>query len=329
MARLVRFCEVTVGGVFLVAAILKALDIPAFAIQIRHYGIEFDSTGLQMLAYGVAGIEAALGAAFLARVHFGRTVTTAMLILLVAMTALIAYGWMYHGLNDCGCFGKYVPMTPGVSILKNVILALVVVFIQVARSSKAMSTDSAGLPTEIVRHQVTIVTACLVAVLAAGMYGKATATPVWDPHVPIEKDTGRPFAQFRFEYGGRLIDLGEGRHVVGLLSATCDHCMGEVPALNELAMFPEVSVVALMLGNEDELRQFRASTSPEFPTHLIDVVSFFSFFGSGSQEVPPKFFLVEHGAPVNSWNGKAPAIEELIMFLHQTHGGDLTKTDQE
>jgi hypothetical protein len=142
-----------------------------------------------------------------------------------------------------------------------------------------------------------------------GTNGNPTAT------ADSKKTMDRPFARFHFTTQGQVIDLAKGRHIVALLSASCDHCMGEVPALNDLVGLGDPPVIALMLGDNKEVQAFREATHPDFSTEPIEALVFFDFFGSGPEEVPPKFFLVDDGIPLKSWKGRAPSIEEIVQFV--------------
>jgi hypothetical protein len=63
----------------------------------------------------------------------------------VVFTGLIIYAWIYKNLQDCGCFGKYLKMTPGWSVLKNaVVLGLIALAWRDAGARKASATVSSA-----------------------------------------------------------------------------------------------------------------------------------------------------------------------------------------
>jgi hypothetical protein len=93
---------------------------------VSYYGIVRTPWVVIGIALGAVTLETGLGGGLL----IGRARTRCLLALvaglLVFFSLLIAYAWAFQGLKDCGCFGKYLKMTPGVSILKNLILLALV-----------------------------------------------------------------------------------------------------------------------------------------------------------------------------------------------------------
>ena len=110
------------GVVFILSAVLKALDLTAFAVQISYYDIVREPWIVWSIALAMIGLEAMLGLAMLTGVWLRWVTLPAVLALLVGFTGLLGWAWAFTDLEDCGCFGKYLPMTPGESILKNGVL---------------------------------------------------------------------------------------------------------------------------------------------------------------------------------------------------------------
>ena len=319
--RFLRSSEIILGLVFLAGACGKALDMDSFAIQIRHYGLDMDIATLRLPAYGTTVIEAFLGAALVAGIRLRGTVAAITAVMLVGFSALIAYGWAFHGLKDCGCFGKFMPMTPGVSILKNVVLFAMSIAAFILARGKHASEPDAGSRRGFQPMQIAVAIACLAAVGGSGIYGKATAAPVKVPGIAAASQVevnAAPFAKFTLEYYGQQIDLGKGLYLVALLSSTCEHCKGEVPALNELLNNPELPVVALMDGTDQEYADFQAETFPEFPSRLIDRLDFYNILDAAVP--PPMFFLIRDGRIEKKWKETTPTPDELAQVTAASAG---------
>jgi hypothetical protein len=122
-----------------------------------------------------------------------------------------------------------------------------------------------------------------------------------------------PLASYSFEFEGQTIDLGTGEYLVAMLSATCEHCQAAVEVLNTLASQPGAPrIVALMLGNEQEMDEFRTVTSPEFPNHAIDALQFMNLIGNE----PPRFYIVRDGKEQSHLDVLDPTPDDLLRLVH-------------
>jgi len=319
--HLSRCTECVVGLVFLASAILKALDVQSFALQISYYGVLRDPAAVRVIALVVVGVESLIGAMLLVNSRWevgssagsrGRLRTIPIVphalavILLIGFTGLIAYAWAFEGLEDCGCFGKFIKLSPGPSIIKNLLMLLLLVVAWGAGRGKSRE-EPVALAARMLRTAIIVVCAALI--VALGVYET--------PGEPIRQsgqssDPPRPFAQFRVEVDGQSWDLGQGEYLVAMLSTTCEHCVAMVSALNRMVETPGLPpVIGLMLGDEDTLTEFRKQAEPHFPTVLVDALKFVSFIG----KVPPRLFYVRDGREVQFWDNEAPSPSDLLGIM--------------
>jgi uncharacterized membrane protein YphA (DoxX/SURF4 family) len=309
MKQFVRFLEILLGLVFVLGAVTKALDIDAFANQIKHYGFDFDLRLLRFPAIAAIAVETVLGSLMVAGLRFRGVVAIATSLLLLVFSGLIAYGWAFYGLKDCGCFGAYLSLSPGPSILKNAVMIAVAVtiFVYDRRSVDPELTPLNVRRTRLLRAAV--IFACVVSVIGTGIYSGA----VLDSPPPPPTNTTAPFAQFKFSIEGKDFDLSTGIYFVAILSATCDHCQDEVPAVNELMILPDCPVIGIMLGSNEEIDVFRQKTMPQFPTARVESLVFFELFGLG--ESAPKFCIIVDGKAIKTWSHKAPTFDECLSLV--------------
>ncbi len=109
---------------------------------------------------------------------------------------------------------------------------------------------------------------------------------------------------------GAPLSLATGQYLVALLNSTCEHCMATVPAINLLALRPDVpTVVALMQEPEaGTLDTFLSDTSAAFPAlSLGNDMKFLDFI----KTAPPRFTLINDGRPIKSWESYPPTAEDL------------------
>ena len=91
------------GGVFVVAGILKVPDPAAAVRAVRAYRLLPEEL-VAPVAFGLPVVEIAVGLALLAGV-FVRTAAVASAVLLVVFLAAVASDWARGLQIDCGCFG--------------------------------------------------------------------------------------------------------------------------------------------------------------------------------------------------------------------------------
>jgi len=241
--------------------------------------------------------------------------------LLVGFTVLILYAWAFEGLADCGCFGSFVKLTPGMSVLKNLVMMALIAVAWIGYR-KGMLEYVAHTPAPRCMWFVRPISAaaCCLLVLAALAYGylrQENASIPWTiTSLPYDKD--RPFAQFQFEVEGFDWDLGSGEYFVALLSDTCEHCAAASEEMNEMSVsLPDMPPIdGLMLGTETSLQQFREQVDPQYPTILIEPLRFGQLLDDAV--APPRFFYVRDGKAVRYWDEELPEEMELRELIAES-----------
>jgi hypothetical protein len=325
LTRFARPIEIALGVLFIVSAALKALDVYGFAVQVAAYGIVRDPTKTLALAYTMIGLEAVLGAALLGGIRFGGVTIMFTAGLLVGFTALIAYAWAFKGLANCGCFGSYVKTGPGASIAKNLVLLALAglvwrgtrvvpsTFLPAAADQTAPTVKTAARGSN---RRLTLAGLGILVVVGSLGLGKPAPKPINPPNVLTkagDRATG-PFAEFVPDLGGAPVPLAQGEFFVAMLSASCDHCRAVTQSLNDLTQTPGVPpIAALMLGTEEEMKDYMGATNPQFPIQTLEVLKFMSLLADGVQN-PPDFFIIRDGAIVRHLAAEEPTYEELLDF---------------
>jgi hypothetical protein len=299
-----RYAEIALGVVFFSGAMLKAGDINLFAVQIGHYGVVPNKAWLPLIALFVLALETGLGCALVTGLRLRKLVLAAVAGLLILFSGLIAYAWAFHGLKDCGCFGA-LEMSPGISLLKNAVLALLV-----------GCAFACGLPPDKTRRGQIIKTTTATAVaLALGVYAHSTlqvdAIPIANQEQGTVLNPDPQFTQFKFtDETGQTYDLGQGDYLVAVMSMTCEDCQASVPAINELQTALSVPLVALCFEeHEGALREFREKTQPEFP--LLSIGDQVLLFNNLIGDEPPRFHAVRNGLSLKHWDMAPPSRDEI------------------
>jgi hypothetical protein len=302
-----RIAEIVLGLIFVAGATLKAFDIQAFAVQISYYGIVVEPFQVRVAALGAVALETGLGVALLANFGLRRSVLAVSFLLLLGFSGLIAYAWAFKGLQDCGCFGKYLKMTPAVSLVKNALMGAAVLYAAFAAVRGGGEPVVAAITRR--RGKVILAAGAVALVVTATATGKSTHG-FFGAEFAVRGEG--PFSGLNLSEGGVKLNLARGEHLVALLSATCAHCKVTVAKLNELTLIPEFPpLIGLMLGDEATLEDFKLQTSPRFPCHLIDPLVFFQLIG----EVPPRLSYIRNGMVIQSWDGEMPELTNLAVLL--------------
>ena len=115
--------RIALGAVFLISGATKLVDFDATwrvfeAAAALPRSVAVFGVGLLVLG------ELGLGGAMLLRLLADRTAAAVSLVVLPAATAG-AGAMAASGVENCGCFGTLLPVTPAATLVKNVVLLLV------------------------------------------------------------------------------------------------------------------------------------------------------------------------------------------------------------
>jgi hypothetical protein len=281
--RIGRGLEILLGAFFLASAAFKALDLSAFAAQVSYYGLFEAMPLLKAAATGTVVLEGVVAVLLMSGIRLRGITHAVTAALLLAFSGLVAYAWAFEGLEECGCFGQVVATGPLATLVKNaVLLALTGAVWRLTRTAPEPAGHAVAAPVAAVVVTVVVLAGCVVAGDNAGFFA-------------AQPETAGPFAGFTVETGSETLSLAEGRYLVAMLSATCDHCAEAVEPLNEVALDPDAPpVVALMLGDDDAIAEFGAYTGALFPLARVDDLTFMTLLG----KEPPRFYVVENGRPL-------------------------------
>ncbi len=296
----------------LVSAVLKALDYQAFLIQIAYYRVLHDPILIRIAGVIALVSELVIAVALWNFIWLRKVTIPATALMLAVYSGLIGFSWAFHGLEDCGCFGKFLQMSPLASLLKNAVLLGGLVWLWFKAGTKRGVQLSRR---DLVTAGITLAVSALVVGFLA-YRGPGNAPPGGSVSSVEEYDSERdgPFGKYRIEAESELIDLGHGEYVVAMLSMECEHCAATVPELNEISYQDDLPrLVALCFGDEDTFQSFLETNGPDFPMQLIDPLEFFNLIG----DVPPRFVFVQDGFSIAHWDEVVPRPDEILDALFQ------------
>jgi len=139
MTTINKILSLLLGILFFVSGVTKAIDVFHFQVLLHGYGIQY----LDLLAPLIAIVELCLAGCLFLQMQI-RIMSLIAGILLFIFTLGYTYGYFYHGITDCGCFGTFIPSLPFVVVLiRNIILLLIanILFVTTAKDNiKSIAT---------------------------------------------------------------------------------------------------------------------------------------------------------------------------------------------
>ena len=120
-----HFCRVIVALTFIFSGAVKSIDPWGTALSVNNYLVSYGLEGLKPLAMAfsiwLCGAELMMGCMLLfkVRIRMCSTFATASMIIFTIITLL---GATLIPVEDCGCFGDVVKLTPWQSFFKNILL---------------------------------------------------------------------------------------------------------------------------------------------------------------------------------------------------------------
>lgn len=266
-----------------------------------------------------------------------------ILLLLAFCIHLSIQIYQFGAMNgNCGCFGQLIPMTPLEALIKNIITIAILVYLyrnvteNIPRKwlipvslfvvSQAVvflffpfkaCTDTQETPQTAVVEEVQQTEP--VKEIKDTVPVDKTEVQINKTEIPEEKKVPAPenetpaekqgpskkhsqFAKFT-EFEGKKVNLDEGKKIVCMFAAGCDHCRETAKSICELSQkkdFPEVYI--LFMDEETFLiDEFFTVAKCRFPHQVVDIPQFWNLLGIG--KTTPGVFYLWNGNIIKSYEG--------------------------
>lgn len=241
-----------VGGVLLAGGILKSLEATEFIVHVGRL-LLLPARLARFAAPAFLAAECALGAGLIVGLWPSALLPLAI-VLLFALAAVSFQGAASGRVEDCGCYGGPIVVTPGESVALNGLYA--------ALLTAAWLAGTAGVATPAARWKVAVVAiAGMTAVVLAETalkYTRKTRRPLvdWSPLKP-----GRSWRS-RWLGDPERFDFSQGEHLVALLSPDCPRCHGWLQALDQIQRRADLPDVVAVYGvTQEEVAALRKRTA--------------------------------------------------------------------
>src|ERR1035437_8476992 len=111
--------QIIIGIVFIISGALKAIDSQSFSSLISSYGFGWAGG----IAPFISAIEIILGLCLILNIQTRTTVLFVTAITIV-FTLLFSYAFFFRGIEDCGCMGSFLKVSPYISLSRNVLIII-------------------------------------------------------------------------------------------------------------------------------------------------------------------------------------------------------------
>lgn len=265
------------AGVFIISAVAKLMGIGPFEIAVVTQGLAADRAAAALPARLLITLELFLGLVLLFPFYLKRWVLPATAGLLGAF--ILLQGWQLtfgEAAQDCGCFGELLPMSSGQSLIKNVVLLAISVWLY-----RISPTDR--------RHLIIPLLIALVSITAVFIAA------------PIGNSTENGFQKYSDFQNSGPVDLTNGDKLLAIFNADCEHCQETAIELDFLSAgernLPPIYVL-MFAENEAAIATFFEITGSSFPYHKISDEEFFRLIGNA----PPRIYWLQNGAVKAYWD---------------------------
>ncbi len=299
VARFVgHLCRLGLAFIFLSAGGLKALDPNGFAHEVAQYGL-LQGGLATAFAYVMIPVEVALGVALLLNFRTVRSLSAAIVLLLMFVGAIGFAIVTDRPVEDCGCFGRYTPRTLQQSLVEDLgFLAAGLFGLSVLRGARTeREVPRTG------RWKGPVVAAVA---LLSGVFTVAS------PRLPL--DDVATILRPGVSWDGLGIalaeaDLGEGRWLVALLALDQAPSAAAVEELNAMAGDAPYRIVGLYAEDDAVYNEFFWTKGPAFPLYHIAPSDMKQL-----QRRLPRFAAVSGGEVRETWTG-VPTEEQVERAL--------------
>lgn len=239
------------GLFFIATAVLKLLALDNFEIYIYSFNL-FGYSLCAVVARLVIAAELLLGALIASRIFYNPAwwLTMAMM---VGFTILLVYAALFRNDANCHCMGDLVQVRPSVSIVKNVITILLLLFVRNEKDFVFQRKRLVGI-----------------AILASAFIVPFVLFPTdavyklfSSKQNSINEETFETFMQ---DSAISTLQIDRGRHLVGYLAAGCKYCKTGGAKLNSIVEKHHIDpsrVTFFIWGNETAIQEYKAETGAD------------------------------------------------------------------
>ena len=290
--------RILVGGTLIASGILKLYPIEPFELTLIDVGI-FSWKYSPFISRLIIASEIFLGVLIAGNIHYNRFAFKATAILLVIFSIYIVYLLVVEGAEaDCGCMGAYIQLSPGASLLKNVLLFIALLILR--GKGKGLSLSWRWIAPMV------LVSCAIPFILNPVQLGFQQHHLGSD--LPYQIDVSRIPQPVT---GNKLVDLSQGEKILAFFLVDCPHCKDAAHKLsiaNKQYEIPEVFFV--FKADQSEVEEFLKASKSEFPYIIFKDQQIFKM----TSGIFPSVLYLNDGMVYQYWTGTTLTNLEMEKF---------------
>ena len=258
-----------VGGVFIIAAILKLISIDEFEIYIYSFNI-FSFLLTTFVSRIIIIGEFILGLFLILKINY-RFVWKTSLIILMLFTLFLTYAAIFRQDSNCHCFGELIELNPLESIVKNLILILLLLLSQ--RSAVSGQQSAVNGQWSAVKVLVVLLTCSLVVFIISPpdsiykmIYSTEKEVSSIDLHESFDEVVKIDFKEDEIAFDSiSAFDVKE-KQLIAVVSSGCKYCKLGLKKLSLMMKNGGISpddIDIFIWGSPDGIIDFRSETMTE------------------------------------------------------------------
>jgi thiol-disulfide isomerase/thioredoxin len=305
--KLIWFFRILFFFFFFISAFSKIYPNPNVAIHLFEKG-QFISLGIPLCASTwlsrlLIALEFTIAIGFIVPYYFRKITLPLSIGLLVFFTIYLFVEVFVQGKTsgNCGCFGQLIPMTPPVSLIKNVVALIPLLFILI---KKSLIIDK---NTSVWNYLGSYISIFLVLLILS-------------PNVCIQKNQEKKFKSEKkispevAPLVKEFPDITNGKKILCYFSPTCGHCMETAKTLNLIKNKTGIKNHYIVFMNESNVQskidKFIENSKINADYKIIEFIDF------PSETDPPAVLLLQNGVVKNRFYGKDAFKFEKKKFLN-------------
>jgi hypothetical protein len=276
--KLALVLRIILGLIFIISAYSKIISTGLIEIILIEHGITSSREAAAIIVRLLIGAEFGLGLLFLQPYYPKQFVIPLSFLFLMGFTGYLVYtGFILRDEQNCGCFGEMISMSPVESIIKNIILLgmNIWLFILVKEEKKKIF-----IPIIIMIISITTIFIAR----------------------PIHSMKNVRFSSYTSFEGKGRVDISYGDKLIAVFNTECEHCQQTAKDLavmqKTMKWFPEMYTL-IFVERSISVDSFKTITNSSFPYTTISVKEFFNLIGAS----PPRIYWLHDGIIKEKWDG--------------------------
>lgn len=275
--------RIGIGVFFIVSAILKLLGLDHFELYIYSFKL-FNLTLCQLAARAIIAAEILVGILLIVKVRY-KEAWWLTLLMLVGFSLLLVYVILFRDDSNCHCMGDLVEMKPTLSLVKNLVLIALMLFIR----------NEEDYPFRK-RTRVLVLVGSFIAALVPP-FALFPIDDIYNAFSKPEIYNEATLNGFLQDSVMQDIQIEDGNYIVGLVSSGCEFCRTSCLKMSEIATNNDLDstrILYFIWGDSISNQKFQSEThteafrfvtiSPLVAIRITNAFPLYFFFKDGEVE---------------------------------------------